>query len=156
MEGERSPTANQPPAAGGGASAPLAGRSSKTDYVISIPTSDPRQLAPQAPPTTECVQGPQSVLPVSKSVLAPPGVSHNASVARDRPKTFPNILSRRRNPAPSSSLPALSPQGIRSLVCAALPGQQVLAVSPLQTSPSPGTSRSPPRHALPHDAFILK
>ncbi|XP_037342588.2 MAX dimerization protein MGA a isoform X2 [Pungitius pungitius] len=135
MKGERPPTANQLPAAGGGASAPPAGRSTDTDHVITIPTSDPQKLAPQAPPTTECVQGPESVPPMSKPVLAPPDVSHNASAARERPRTFPNILSRCRNPATG---PAVLPQGIRSLVRGALPGQQVLPVSPLQTFPSPG------------------
>ncbi|KAM8916660.1 MAX dimerization protein MGA a isoform 2-T8 [Spinachia spinachia] len=131
VEEERSATANQPGAAEGGASAPPAGRWTETDYVISIPTSDLRRLAPKALPTTESVQGPQSVLSL-------PDVSHNASVASDRQRTVPNILSRRKTPVVSSSLPALLPQGIRSVVRGALPGEQVLPVSPLQTSPSPG------------------
>ncbi|XP_054469353.1 polyhomeotic-proximal chromatin protein-like [Anoplopoma fimbria] len=143
-EEEKHRTANQLPAAAwGGASGPAAGES--TDDIIVVESSIMQRRSPQTPPTTTRVQQPQSVLQVSQPVLAPPGVSHNASVARDRPRTVPNILSRRKTPAASSSFSALVPAEVLTLVRAALPGQQVLTMSPLmagttvlQTSPSPG------------------
>ncbi|XP_075941314.1 MAX dimerization protein MGA a isoform X2 [Anarhichas minor] len=117
---KRNRTANQLPAARGGASDPPA-------------SSGLQQRAPQAPPTAKRVHQPQSVLH-----LAPPGVFHNASVVRDRPRTVPNILSRSRTPAASSSFKAMLPGEVLSLVRAVLPGQQLLAMSPLMASPSPG------------------
>lgn len=101
---ERLRAANQlPAAAGGGVCDPPAG--DMTDDII-ITSTDLRQQTPRAPltplhappPTTPVqtpAQQPQRVLQVPK----PPGVSHNASVVRDRPRTVPNILSRRKNPA---------------------------------------------------------
>ncbi|KAM6917356.1 MAX dimerization protein MGA a [Lycodopsis pacificus] len=119
---KRNGTANQLPAAAarGGASDPPA-------------SSGLQQRAPQAPPTANRVHQPQSVLH-----LAPPGVFHNASVVMDRPRTVPNILSRSRTPAASSSFKAMLPGEVLSLVRAALPGKRLLAISPLMASPSPG------------------
>ncbi|XP_068456296.1 MAX dimerization protein MGA a [Clinocottus analis] len=103
---ERHQSANQlPAAAGGGAS---------TDDVTMTPPSSPQRRAPLAP-STPVLQVP---------VLAPPGVSHNASVPRDRPRTVPNILSRSRTPK------ALGRAEVLSLVRAALPEQQVLTARP--------------------------
>ncbi|TNN28155.1 hypothetical protein EYF80_061697 [Liparis tanakae] len=110
---ERHKTANQLQAAGGGASDPPAGGS--TEDII------------MAPPIALRVQPPQSVLQVS--VQAPPPASHNASVARDRPRTIPNILSRSRTP--SSSFKNLGAAEVLSLVLAALPRKPVLTASPV-------------------------
>jgi len=110
---ERHETANQLQTAGGGASDPPAGGS--TEDII------------MAPPIALRVLPPQNVLQVS--VQAPPPASHNASVARDRPRTIPNILSRSRTP--SSSFKNLGAAEVLSLVLAALPRKPVLTVSPV-------------------------
>ncbi len=122
MEGqERHRAANQLPAAAGGVASELPAGDATDDNII-ITSSDLQQQTPQAPPTAASapptttpaatpVQTPvkqpqtdnQMVLQVSKPVLAPPGISHNASV-RNRQKTIPNILSRSKNPAPPSTL----------------------------------------------------
>ncbi|XP_070776873.1 MAX dimerization protein MGA a [Enoplosus armatus] len=150
---ERHRAANQVPAAAAG---------HMTDDDVIIPPSDLWQQTPQtpptpvsAPPTTTPVQQPQTN---SQRVPAPPGVSHNASAVRERPRTIPNILSRSKNPALPSSLltktveelasfQALVPAEVLSLVHSTLPGQPVLALSPLmagptvlQTSPTPGVA----------------
>ncbi|KAF0043755.1 hypothetical protein F2P81_002913 [Scophthalmus maximus] len=121
-----------------------------TDDDIIIISSNLQQQIPQAPPTnalptTTPVHTPVHT-PVQQSQLAlqvPPAESHNAPVVRDRPKTIPNILSRRKNPVPPSSLVlktvagespsfrALVPADLLALVGAALPGQHVLTLSPL-------------------------
>ncbi|XP_044023006.1 LOW QUALITY PROTEIN: MAX dimerization protein MGA a [Siniperca chuatsi] len=166
---ERGRAANQAPAAaGGGASDPPVGDTTDDDIIT---PSVLRQQTPQAPPTpvsapptTTPAQTPvpqpqtnsQRVLQASKP--APPGVSHNALAARDRPRTIPNILSRSKNPAPpspkltkpveeSASFQALLPAEVLSLVRGTLPGQPVLTLSPLmtgptvlQTSPTPGVA----------------
>ncbi|XP_035467051.2 MAX dimerization protein MGA a isoform X2 [Scophthalmus maximus] len=148
---ERLPAANQLPApAGGGASDPGLPTGDATDDDIIIISSNLQQQIPQAPPTnalptTTPVHTPVHT-PVQQSQLAlqvPPAESHNAPVVRDRPKTIPNILSRRKNPVPPSSLVlktvagespsfrALVPADLLALVGAALPGQHVLTLSPL-------------------------
>uniref|UniRef100_A0A8P4G9F9 MAX gene-associated protein n=1 Tax=Dicentrarchus labrax TaxID=13489 RepID=A0A8P4G9F9_DICLA len=138
--------------AGGEASEPSSGDTTDDDIMI---TSS--KLKQQAPPTA--LSAPPTSTPVrtnSKPSLAPPGVSHNASLLRGRPRTVPNILSRSKNPAKPSSLLTknaeeaasfLLPAEILSLVRAALPGQPVLTLGPmmggptmLQTSPTPGVA----------------
>ncbi|XP_050923742.1 LOW QUALITY PROTEIN: MAX dimerization protein MGA a [Lates calcarifer] len=167
-EQQRYRAANQLSAAVGGvASDPPTGDTADDDIIL---TSSNLQQTPQAPhtpvsapPTAASVQTPvqqsQRILQVSMPVPARPTVSHNAPVVRDRPRTIPNILSRSKNPAPPSSLlnktvdgeapsfRALVPAEVLSLVGAALPGQQVLTLSPLvggpavlQTTPTPGVA----------------
>ncbi|XP_022621822.1 MAX gene-associated protein [Seriola dumerili] len=104
-EQERHRAAN----AGGGASDPPTGDASDDDIIIMSTYS--QQQTPQAPPTLVSapptitpVQMSQRTLQVSKPILASPAVSQNAPVVRDRPRTIPNILSRSKNPAPSSLL----------------------------------------------------
>lgn len=119
---ERCRAANQPPAAAGGGASELP-VGDMTDNDIIITSSDLQQQTPQAlptaasaPPTTTTAaatpaqtpaQQPQTdsqrFLQVSKPVPAPPGVSRNASVVRNRQRTIPNILSRSKNPAPPST-----------------------------------------------------
>uniref|UniRef100_A0A671TVR1 MAX dimerization protein MGA a n=1 Tax=Sparus aurata TaxID=8175 RepID=A0A671TVR1_SPAAU len=104
-----------------------------------------------APPTTTAVQQPQThshmVLQVLNPTVAPPHVSHNASVVRDKPRTVPNILSRSKTSAPPSTLikntveesqhfHAMVPAEVLSLVGTALPGQQVVTLSPLMAAPT--------------------
>ncbi|XP_056248740.1 MAX dimerization protein MGA a isoform X5 [Seriola aureovittata] len=145
-EQERHQAAN----AGGGASDPPTGDASDDDIIIMSTYS--QQQTPQAPPTLVSapptitpVQMSQRTLQVSKPILAPPAVSQNAPVVRDRPRTIPNILSRSKNPAPSfllkktvegeaPSIQSLVPT--LSLVGAALPGQPVLTLSPLMSGPT--------------------
>ncbi|XP_008275306.1 MAX dimerization protein MGA a isoform X2 [Stegastes partitus] len=112
---------------------------------------------PQAPPTrvsalpTPTPAQPPLVAQVLTSVPPRPAASHNAPVQRDRPRTIPNILSRRKSrpPPPQSttteevhppveppSFQALLPAEVLSLVRASLPGQQVLALSPVMTEPT--------------------
>ncbi|XP_076605255.1 MAX dimerization protein MGA a isoform X2 [Chaetodon auriga] len=160
---KRRQATNQLPAQRSGASDPPAGVT--TDDDIMITSSNLQQQTPQAPPTP--VSAPPTTTPVQTPVRqpqtdcprvlqAPPGVSHNASVLRDRPRTVPNILSRRKNPAPPSSLctttvedsfQTLVPTEVLSLVNTALPGKPLLTLSPLmtrptvlQTSPTPGVA----------------
>ncbi|XP_040916048.1 MAX dimerization protein MGA a isoform X3 [Toxotes jaculatrix] len=164
---ERRPTANQlSAAAGGGASDLPAGRTA--DGAIITTSSNLQQQTPPVPPTPVSplltithvqtpVHQPQRVPQVLKPIMAPPSVSHKAAVVRDRPRTIPNILSRSKNPAPSSPLltttvegeappfQALAPVEVLSLVGAPLPGHLVRTLSPLmvgptvcQTSPAPG------------------
>ncbi|XP_035529451.1 MAX gene-associated protein-like isoform X2 [Morone saxatilis] len=141
--------------AGGGASEPSSGDT--TDDDIMITSSNLKQQAPptalSAPPTTTPVRTNSNVATPSQ---VPAGISQNASLLRDRPRTVPNILSRSKNPAKPSSLltknleeaPSfLLPAEILSLVSAALPGQPVLTLGPmmggptvLQTSPTPGVA----------------
>ncbi|XP_071354656.1 MAX dimerization protein MGA a isoform X2 [Trachinotus anak] len=156
--------ASDPPPVGGGASDPPTGESAGDDIITS---SNLEQQTPQAPPTTVYTPSmmpvtmgtpvqTQRILQVSKSVLAPSAVSHNARVVRERPRTIPNILSRSKNPAPPLSLltntvegealsfQALVPTDVLSLVGAALPGQQVLTLSPVMSGPTvPQTSSTP-------------
>ncbi|TKS87256.1 hypothetical protein D9C73_021380 [Collichthys lucidus] len=114
---------------------------------IIITSSDLRQ----APPTLTPVHQAQS------SLQATPSVSHNAScMLRDRPRTVPNILSRRRKQAPPTTPPettaeslALVPAEVLSLVGAALPGQPVLSLNPLQTLPPSATSSPGPGGSAP-------
>ncbi|KAM8737752.1 MAX dimerization protein MGA a isoform 5-T5 [Acanthopagrus schlegelii] len=104
-----------------------------------------------APPTTTAVQQPQThshmVLQVLNPTVPPPPVSHNASVSRDKQRTVPNILSRRKTSAPPSTLiknnveesqhfHAMVPTEVLSLVGTALPGQQVVTLSQLMAAPS--------------------
>ncbi|XP_036927400.1 MAX dimerization protein MGA a isoform X7 [Acanthopagrus latus] len=104
-----------------------------------------------APPTTTAVQQPQThshmVLQVLNPTVPPPPVSHNASVSRDKQRTVPNILSRRKTSAIPSTLiknsveesqhfHAMVPTEVLSLVGTALPGQQVVTLSQLMATPS--------------------
>ncbi|XP_039992476.1 MAX dimerization protein MGA a isoform X3 [Xiphias gladius] len=168
---ERHRAANQLPAAGGGGASDTPTGDAADDDITITSANLQRQQTPQTPPTPVSappaattphqtpVQQSQRVLQVSKPVSAPPAVSHNAPVVRDRPRTIPNILSRSKNPAPPPSLltktvegeapsiQALVPAEVLSLVGAALPGQPVLTLSPLmagpavlQTTPTPGVA----------------
>ncbi|XP_071400068.1 MAX dimerization protein MGA a [Centroberyx affinis] len=110
------------------------------------------------PPAQPSNTNSQRVVLVPTPLLAPPSLSHNPSPVRDRPRTIPNILSRRKPPPPPPphtepveddppSIQALVPAEVLSLVGASLPGQQVLTLSPLvpgptllQTSPTPGVA----------------
>ncbi len=119
---KRHEAANQP-SVGGGASSPSAVDTSdeetdmtsftlqqQTPQAPPTPVAAPPTTTPVATPAATPVQTPvhppqansQTILQVSTPTLAPLRVSHNASVLRDRPKTVPNILSRRRYAAPSS------------------------------------------------------
>ncbi|XP_028251885.1 MAX gene-associated protein-like isoform X3 [Parambassis ranga] len=111
------------------------------DHILMTSSVSPQK----APPTPTPVQ----TNGVSKPVLNPPAVSYSA--VRQKLRTIPNILSRRKNPAvPSveggqSSL--VVPAEILSLVGGALPVQPVLTLSPLlagqtvlQTSPMSGVA----------------
>ncbi|XP_068195672.1 MAX dimerization protein MGA a isoform X2 [Antennarius striatus] len=130
-----------------------------TDDHVVIKSSNVEQLTPPTPvstPPTNTTPGQQLQTNSQRTPQAPestPGatptpVSHNASVVWDRPKTVPNILSRRKSPASVNAPPSFQtvlPAEVLSLVGAALPGQQVVALSPLipgqtvlQTSSAPG------------------
>ncbi|XP_059209138.1 MAX dimerization protein MGA a isoform X4 [Centropristis striata] len=115
---------NQQPA-GSEALSPAAGDSTDDDLITS---SQAPPTPVSAPPTTTPVPTPVQtpVLQVSK-LLAPPAVSHNAPVVRERPRTIPNILSRSKNPSVvAPPMKAVVPAEVVSLV-----GQQLVTLSPL-------------------------
>ncbi|KAM9341612.1 MAX dimerization protein MGA a [Symphorus nematophorus] len=164
--------ANQlPAAAGDGASHPPAGDTTDDEVIITsfklntqappTPVPAPPTSTPAAPPTSIPVHPPAPpAVPTGVPTAVHQAqthrvlqVSHGASEHRDRPKTVPNILSRRKTPAlPASSLEspsfqALLPAEVLSLVSTPSPGQQVMTLSPLmaaptvlQTSSSPGVA----------------
>ena len=109
---KRHGAANRLPAgAGGGVSDPTAGDT--TDDEIIIPSF--KLNTQEAPPTPVSV--PASSTPVRTpvqrvvQVSKPLGVSHSAPELRDRPRTVPNILCRRKNPAPPASSLAKTVEG---------------------------------------------
>ncbi|XP_069008865.1 MAX dimerization protein MGA a isoform X1 [Embiotoca jacksoni] len=161
---------SDPPPAMGAASVPPAGAQINEDIIITSTDLQPTPKAPLThvsdPPTHTPVPTPvqpqslcQRVPQLLQPALAHPVASHNALVARERPRTIPNILSRRKNPAPAScqhattgngehpSLQALVPAETLSYVGATLPVQPVLTLSPLmagqtvlQTTQTPGVA----------------
>lgn len=87
---------------------------------------------------TSSAPTPPSASPVTVPVplLAPPTSSHLVSVSRDRERTVPNILSRSKKTVKESpSFQALVPTQVLSLVGASLPGQPVLTMRPLMSTP---------------------
>nr|XP_043874058.1 MAX gene-associated protein-like [Solea senegalensis] len=141
---KRRPAANLPPA-GGGAS------DSDDDLIIMSSNLPPK--TPQTPPTN--VSAPPTTTPVPTPVpvqqassVAPSPVYRCPPVVRDRPRTVPNILSRRKRPhtveVEAPPIKALVPPDFLSLVGAAFPGQQVVSVSPVMSEPSVLQTAPPP------------
>ncbi|XP_026164161.1 MAX dimerization protein MGA a isoform X2 [Mastacembelus armatus] len=146
---DRPQTANQLSVGSRGGASAFPARDG-TNNVVIIKSPDLQQQIPQAPPTlvsakptSKPVQQPPVVLQVMTPMMAPPIVSHNTVVVRDKPRTIPNILSRSKNLVPSSclrtatvdgkapSFQALAPTEVLTLVRAVLPGKPVLTLSPL-------------------------
>ncbi|XP_058472253.1 MAX dimerization protein MGA a isoform X2 [Solea solea] len=145
---KRRPAANPPPAEGG---------ASDSDDDLIIISSNLPPKTPQTPPTN--VSAPPTTTPVPTPVhkpvpvqqassVAPPPVSCCPPVVRDRPRTVPNILSRRKRPqtveVEAPPIKALVPPDFLSLVGAAFPGQQVVSVSPVMSEPSVLQTAPPP------------
>ena len=115
-EEEQHRAANQRPAADGDSDSSARGVTVNDIIITSSYQLHQTAQAPPtlfyAPPTTTAVQTPvqqpqthgHMVLQVLNPTVAPPHVSHNASVVRDKPRTVPNILSRRKTSAPPSTL----------------------------------------------------
>ncbi|XP_028993854.1 MAX dimerization protein MGA a isoform X2 [Betta splendens] len=95
------------------------------DTVDVITRASDQPQPPQRPPTPVSILTPVQQPHVVLQLTGP------APRLRDKTRTMPNILSRRKNRGEALSFHSLVPTEVLSLVGTALPGQPVLSLSPL-------------------------